>query len=285
MFEPADTVYLYDGGFAGFLCCVFASYQYKEIPLDIRPWSVDLPLFGARRIETDRAKAHRAADFIRRKTGQEAWRFLRRAFFTCLPGKERCMLDFIFLGRRRGPGVMDMLTDERLNALHKAVRRLERETEHYRGFVRFSLYRGVMLAAIRPENFVLPFLGRHFKERFPNERFLIYDRARCLALICSDGIMSVKSADGFTPPDVSGEELAWRGLWRLFYSTISIKERENPLCRRSHMPKRYWADMTEFQTDAPPKDTRAGLNEVSAVKSGSCQKPLLAGRSENILPD
>ena len=27
---------------------------------------------------------------------------------------------------------------------------------------------------------------------------------------------------------------------------IAIKERYNPRCRMGHMPKRYWANMTEF---------------------------------------
>ena len=39
-------------------------------------------------------------------------------------------------------------------------------------------------------------------------------------------------------------------MWRSFYHTISIEGRYNPNCRMTHMPKRYWGDMTEF---APPE--------------------------------
>jgi probable DNA metabolism protein len=43
-------------------------------------------------------------------------------------------------------------------------------------------------------------------------------------------------------------EREYRQLWRKFYDTIAIQERYNPKCRMTHMPKRYWGTMTEFQT-------------------------------------
>ena len=45
------------------------------------------------------------------------------------------------------------------------------------------------------------------------------------------------------------EERAWRGLWRRFYDTIAIEGRENPRCRMTQMPKRFWGTMTEFQNE------------------------------------
>ena len=47
------------------------------------------------------------------------------------------------------------------------------------------------------------------------------------------------------PPDET--EAKYRLLWKRFYDTIAIRERENPRCRMTHMPKRYWGTMTEFQ--------------------------------------
>ena len=59
----------------------------------------------------------------------------------------------------------------------------------------------------------------------------------------------------------SVQEAQYRRLWKRFYDTIEIKERHNPRRRMSHMPKRYWETMTEFQdedyflagVDAPPR--------------------------------
>lgn len=49
------------------------------------------------------------------------------------------------------------------------------------------------------------------------------------------------------PPDEA--EKRYRRLWRCFYDTIAIRERENPKLRMSHMPKRFWPLLTEFQAD------------------------------------
>ena len=45
-------------------------------------------------------------------------------------------------------------------------------------------------------------------------------------------------------------EAQYRRLWRRFYDTIAIRERENPRLRMSHMPKRFWGTLTEFQEES-----------------------------------
>ena len=49
------------------------------------------------------------------------------------------------------------------------------------------------------------------------------------------------------PPDEA--EKRYRRLWRCFYDTIAIRERENPKLRMSHMPKRFWPLLPELQSD------------------------------------
>ena len=48
-------------------------------------------------------------------------------------------------------------------------------------------------------------------------------------------------------------------LWRRFYDTVAIEARKNEKLRMTHMPKRYWGMMTEFQDEsyfkARPKET------------------------------
>ena len=52
--------------------------------------------------------------------------------------------------------------------------------------------------------------------------------------------------DSFEMPPAGREESFYRALWKRYYDTIAVEGRENPRCRMSHMPKRYWSDMTEF---------------------------------------
>ena len=83
-----DLVYLYDGSFAGFLCCIFESYAQREIPTGIYPEEDFLPtLFPTRAISTDQNHALRVYKKVT-KCSPYAAELLRRGFLTCLPQKE-----------------------------------------------------------------------------------------------------------------------------------------------------------------------------------------------------
>ena len=42
------------------------------------------------------------------------------------------------------------------------------------------------------------------------------------------------------------DEKAWRALWKRFFEAVTIEERRNERCQRTHAPKRYWQDMCEM---------------------------------------
>jgi probable DNA metabolism protein len=245
-------IYEYDGSFDGLMCCVFESYEKNELPMDVLPEGAQLPmLLTVKTIETDDERAERVKASIPKSMGKDALEFVRNAYLTCHPQKELLTLKFLRLGFGRGPSVMDMLTDETVHTLFTAVNHLKHEAHLYTGFIRFSETNGVLTSQIEPKNIVLPLISRHFCERFPGERFLIYDKTHGMALLYENGNAAIRGIEAFEQPDLDGEELKFRELWRLFYDTIEIKERRNPRCRMSHMPKRYWSYMTEFAREAP----------------------------------
>jgi len=244
---PGATVYAYDGSFEGLLCCVFESYAGNELPADVLADSDAFPLLlPIKRIDTSPERAERVRRSIPKKMGYPAWHFIRSAFLTCHPQKELMILRFLRLGFRVGPSVMRHLTDDTVHKLSAAVRHLEHEAHLLKGFIRFSETGGALTAVIEPKNVVLPLIARHFCERYPGERFLIYDRTHGMALIHQNGSVNICDVDVFEQPAPDAEELRFRELWRMFYRTIEIKERHNPRCRMTHMPKRYWNCMTEF---------------------------------------
>ena len=58
--HDADVVYLYDGSFEGFLCCVFESFAQHEIPFAVwTPQRETATLCPVRDIGTDSARAQR----------------------------------------------------------------------------------------------------------------------------------------------------------------------------------------------------------------------------------
>jgi probable DNA metabolism protein len=250
--RSALTVYAYDGSFDGLLCCVFESYAQNEIPADILPEGTPMPeLLPIKAIETLPDRANRVRRSIPEKMGLHTLDFIRRAFLTCCPQKELRILQVMRLGYRYGSAVLNRLTDEPVHALFAAVNHLNCEVNHYMGFIRFSDAGGALTAQIEPKNIVLPLMARHFGERYPQEQFLIYDKTHGMVLLHEDCSLQIFNAEDFNQPCPGEEEMKFRSLWRLFYDTIEIKDRHNPRCRMSHMPKRYWRFMTEFALDAP----------------------------------
>jgi len=248
MFDRPDLIYRYDGGFEGLMCCVYESFYKREIPLKIivRDEAQE-SLFEVREIATDIKKATRVKGAIKEKISGEALKFVYRAFLADLEDKELCILRFLILGFKCGAKVLRMLTDDRVAVLYKAVRHLNNEAELLRGFIRFSDFGGGLFATIEPKNRVLPLLKHHFMSRYPDGCFIIYDKTHCLALVAYKGSCRIVQVEDFMPPSPDTDELQYRAMWKRFYETIAVEGRENPKCRMSHMPKRYWAHLTEMQ--------------------------------------
>ena len=233
-----EIIYQYDGSFEGLLCCVFESYTKKERPTAILRDGDDEPsLFEIRAVTTDRAHAQRIYRSLYKRS-PEVGPFLRRAFLTCLPDKEMAIYRFIVKFYREGAPLLSRLSDDTYLPLLKAVRQLSGEVEQFRGFTR---------------------LRCHFCERYHNETFFLYDRTHREALLYSGGVSRIVPLNHFEMAQPNEVEAGYRRLWRRFYDTIAIEARKNEKLRMTHMPKRYWGMMTEFQDEiyfkARPKET------------------------------
>ena len=243
----SNIVYYYDGTFEGLLCCVFESYYKNEIPSEILPADdIQLTLLPVKEIVTNYQNSDRVLISIPKKMGNEALEFIKHAFLTCISKKELYIVLFLRLGFKNGPLIMDMLSNDVVNTLFKAVNHLTHEAHLLTGFIRFSIYNNALYAEIEPKNFVLPLLTNHFIERYPEEQFLIHDKTHNMALIYKPYkhiIIPIESIDLPVPDE---DEKHFRQLWSLYYNTVAIKGRYNPKCRISHMPKRYWKYLTEF---------------------------------------
>jgi len=134
-----------------------------------------------------------------------------------------------------------------------------------KGFIRFSVANQVLISEIGPKNFVLPLLKQHFMERYPEERFLIYDKTHQMGLLYQPYQSRIVPIDALEMPEFDETEIQFRQLWKLFYDTIEIKGRHNEKCRMTQMPKRYWAYMTEFQeTPEASRKIAAGPQKLNA---------------------
>lgn len=186
-----------------------------------------------------------------------------------MPTKELHLYRLVVRLLKEGPDFLGNLSDETVYPVLKAIRHLGSEAEKLRGFVRFSEFGDVLGSEIEPKNRVLPILRGHFCARYQNEKFFIYDRTHHEVLFYWDGRSVIVPLEQFqmAPPDE--REAGYRRLWKRFYDTIAIKERYNPKCRRTQMPKRYWNTMTEFQgADAFKAESSRAASGFPSVPDG-----------------
>lgn len=282
MLNQSNVMYCYDGSFDGLLCCVFESYDKKEIPMEIiLPDTPQTILFHIKNIKTDVEKANRVLVSIPKKMGDSALELVRYAFLTCFEQKELYILLFLRMGYRYGPSVMSMLAEDVVNKLFKAVKHLENESHLLKGFLRFSIFNKVLVGEIEPKNYVLPLMTQHFCDRYPEERFLIYDKTHNMALVYQPYQSAIIPLEALELPQPDEQERSFRELWQLFYDTIEIQGRHNPKCRMSHMPKRYWKYMTEFSCQQKKSPLKIEGSIIAKFDEGMERNLLVKKEGEN----
>ena len=254
-----DVIFQYDGSFPGFLCCVFDSYAHKEFPIAFYSDEECVSLYPVRVVVTRRDHSQRVYDSLQRLS-PPALKVLRRAWLTCLEDKELRLYAFIRKLYDQGPGFMRSKADDVYYPIACALRHLGGELEKLRGFVRFSDYNGILGGEIEPKNRVLPLLANHFCSRMAGEPFFLYDRTHRELLLYTKGQRRIVPVESLTLELPGPEELQYRALWQEFFRTVSIRERTNPRCQNSFLPKRYRGVMTEFL----PVDYE-GLNRPAAA--------------------
>lgn len=264
--------YCYDGSFDGMLCCIFTSFARRETPELIFTFDQrQATLYPVRSIVTETDKARRVENGIRQKISEDSWELVRDGFLCNLPDKEAVLVRFVKLLFRYGEKAATNYANPTVDTLRKALVHLYQEAQLLKGFVRFSDYEGVLVSVISPKNQALPILAEHFSVRFPGERFMIYDQNHKIGFMHTETERRFIEVESLTLPKAGAEELAFRALWRNYFGHMAIKERENPVCQRTHLALRYRPWMTEFNEDE---------DAVENVPEG-----LLAGKTAVSLPE
>lgn len=250
MSDGRDVVYLYDGSFEGMLTAVFTAFSKKEDPSAILPDQTVQPCFCTeyRPISTEESKALRVANGVRRTMGQLAYEKIFTVYLSDDPAFGKTVLRYVRLGMQRGRTIHRMLTDDTVAAINKQADLVTREAHFFTEFARFSEREGgVYYAAIHPQYRILPLIVPHFFDRFRTHPFVMYDETHGEAGVSNVREWLIRDGSDLSPPAATTEERAYQEMWRLFYRTVSIKERENPALRRQLMPKKYWREMVEMR--------------------------------------
>ena len=271
-----EIVFQYDGTFDGFLCCVYESYVNKEFPVAFFGDEECFSLYAVRLVITEPQHARRILRSIIARSAAAA-ELVQKAFLTCMEDKEQRLYAFIRKLYAEGSSFLKNQSDPAYYPLVKAIRHMNGELQKLRGFVRFSDYNGVLGGEIEPKNRVLPLLRSHFCARYANEAFFIYDRTHRELLLYADGRSRILPVDSLHLALPGEEEIQYRRLWKCFYDTIAIRERTNPRCQNTHMPKRYRGTMTEFLPLDHEARQQSAMGQGAPAAAVNCAAP--TGRS------
>lgn len=241
--------FIYDGSFDGLLQCLFESYHHKVLPDRLCTFETHVPLLMEETLQVIN-QAHnieRVRDGIMQQLGSETLIKAMRVFLSDEAEIDRYLLLYLRIGFK-DPKSLQNQTLESVRIVEKASLRIGRETHKYTGFVRFQqLEDNLLYAPIEPQCNVLPLLAGHFSHRLPNESWIIHDKKRQLALVHDTSRTQIHQVHTMDAPVLHQDELAIQQLWKHFFKSVTISERENPSCQRNHVPHYYRNYLTEFQ--------------------------------------
>ncbi|RKD90108.1 TIGR03915 family putative DNA repair protein [Mangrovibacterium diazotrophicum] len=247
----------YDGTFAGFLTVVFECYARKLNPADIcKETAFQESLFGESiRIETDEKKAHRVWKGFQQKLHPRNRELPFRTFLSEEKGIEMRLYRFMRRTFDSNKRIDTDFADSDVLALKKIERQVMRESMRILEFLRFQqTIDNIYFAAVEPQYDVLPFTIDHFRKRFADQQWIIYDLKRDYGFFydlqevqeINLNEKSFSTHDGKLAENIVMEdELLYQTLWKNYFNHVNIEERKNAKLQRQHMPRRYWKFLPE----------------------------------------
>ena len=248
----------YDGTFEGFLTAVYYVYEQQMDLVDIQKETINsVPLFDAlQTVVTDTTKSDRVWNGIFKIGSKRLQNYLLKVFLSELPQAERCMLHLIRKSFTSRKSMHTDYADPGILEVSKIVKQVDREKHRMEAFVRFRLLQdGTYVAQVSPDFDVLPLISRHFKNRYADQRWMIYDMNRNYGIYYDLHKVNTISIALATMGDLTKSILAkipteehnFESLWKDYFRSTTIKSRKNTQLHLRHVPKRYWKYLSEKQ--------------------------------------
>ena len=254
------TLFLYDHTFDGLLTCLFDAYVRKTFPDLLLKDGEPLPLFydEAITIITNEEKHQRVWKGLEKKLSPYALTTLTYGWLSELPQVDMLLLRYMKKAIDSPVSIETNFADADVLELSKVWKKVNWERLRILQFVRFQKAAdGTYFAAIEPQHNALPLTIHHFRDRYADQRWMIYDIKRQYGYYYDlKTVEEVTFEDTTQAHFVTGmlnenlmdkDEKFFQELWKNYFKAICIKERLNPRKHRQDMPVRYWKYLTEKQ--------------------------------------
>lgn len=250
------TTVTYDGTFEGFLSAVFDVYEHRFEQVCLvsgERWQRNV--FDQHYQSTfDEKKSARVWKGLKSKVSVPALRQLYKTFLSEEEGIENVLLQYIRHVFKSKTSVEGDFSHPAVLKISQTAKIVHRESHRMEAFVRFQLTGDrLYYAIVQPDFNVLPLVESHFKERYADQRWLIYDSKRKYGIYYN--LSSVETVfltfnvninDGKNLEMILDEkEMLYQQLWQTYFRSVNIEARKNTKLHIQHMPKRYWKFLTE----------------------------------------
>lgn len=246
-----NNIYIYDGGFISFISLVIELFKNKIIPNDIKLiGSYDKGLFDNEiflRVDNEEDNIY----LLKSKISKQALYGIYNVFLSSNNNKEMIIFNFLINYFKYGNKVFNMRRIDSVNETIKISKYVRGEAHKLKGFLRFSkMKNNFYYAKFESVNNVIGILATHFSKRLREDNFIIHDTKRGIyAIYDRNKIIYLTNEEIIDLNLEKDNEDLIEDLWKSFYKTIGIKERENKRCRQNFMPKKYWKNMLEMEDE------------------------------------
>jgi probable DNA metabolism protein len=246
---------VYDGTFDGFLTAVFEVYEYKYKDAAVVTAKRYQPnIYNTKHdVITNEIKANRVWKGLKQKISAKAASEIYHCFLADV-AVETTLLGYIQYAFSSSKTIEWDYTNIHVTQVRDWAHKVHRERHRMEAFIRFQLTKDELYyAVIQPDYNVLPLLETHFKRRYADQKWMIYDVLRKYGIYYDLNEVSVVemnfSEAANKGKDVSAiydeEEDLYQSLWQNYFKSVNIVARKNIKLHIQHMPKRYWKHLTE----------------------------------------
>lgn len=247
---------VYNGSFEGFLCAVFDVYEYKFTDVNIVAAHKHQPsLFAEPHIANfDLQHSDRVWTGLQKKLTKEAQDAVYRTFLSEIDGIENTLLQYIQYAFASDVYMEEDYSNQAVLTVAQTAKKVWKEMHRMEAFVRFQRTADdLYYAIVEPDHNVLPLIAEHFKKRYADQRWMIYDVKRKYGMyydLNTVTTVQIQFSDAIANgKDISSvydeTETIYQQLWRQYFKSVNIEARKNTKLHIQQMPRRYWKYMPE----------------------------------------
>ena len=265
--QVTSSILLYESSFEGWLTAVYQVYERKmqhdeSLQLIAEDRYIPSLISNATSVTTDDEQAQRVLKKLNKLLGRSGMRQILWGFLSEKPNIGTTLFHIIkYAIDYPKRNILEDLGHLDVLELAQTVKSVHREKHRMEAFVRFEhTTDDIYFARVEPDFNVLPIIGEHFRQRYQDQHWAIYDLARGYGIYYDKSqstptrpaelqtITDLDDAVLRNPASIhSPDEQRYQRFWQGYFTNVNIKERKNTRLHKQHMPQRYWKYLSEKQ--------------------------------------